>query len=205
MPIHPADAVPEKAQKAVDRIFSPLANEHLVLVYDRTVFGSAKKGMLVTDQRIIVYDDEEQRSVRYAQLTYAYWIALDAPHYKLVLTHDDGTSELNIYTNDAAHLDRIVELIRAQAAPDAWRDAEAAASDAREERIAEAAAVASDGRPIRVNSAPHIDPLCPHCEAPLQSVNERTLDGLLGVRYVYFCPSCRKVLGMSHRQGYLLS
>jgi hypothetical protein len=23
-------------------------------------------------------------------------------------------------------------------------------------------------------------------------------------RYVYFCPHCRKVLGFSHRQGYLL-
>ena len=34
---------------------------------------------------------------------------------------------------------------------------------------------------------------------------ERRLTGWLGVRYVCFCPHCLKVLGFSHRQGYLMS
>jgi hypothetical protein len=30
----------------------------------------------------------------------------------------------------------------------------------------------------------------------------RFLRGFLGRRYLYFCPHCRKVLGVSHRKGF---
>lgn len=45
-------------------------------------------------------------------------------------------------------------------------------------------------------------PVCPHCEAELDTVGFRSLQGTLGKRYVYFCPKCMKVLGVSHRKGF---
>ena len=46
------------------------------------------------------------------------------------------------------------------------------------------------------------DPVCPHCNQPLQEVWFKALEGFLGRRYVYFCSACRKVLGVSHRKGF---
>jgi len=36
----------------------------------------------------------------------------------------------------------------------------------------------------------------------LKTVFMHTLGGILGKRYVYSCPECRKVLGVSHRKGF---
>ena len=47
-----------------------------------------------------------------------------------------------------------------------------------------------------------ITPVCPHCDTELGAVWFRTLRGLLGKRHVYFCPKCKKVLGVSHRKGF---
>ena len=47
-----------------------------------------------------------------------------------------------------------------------------------------------------------IVPICPHCETALGSIQCQELQGLLGKRYVYFCPECKKVLGVSHRKGF---
>jgi uncharacterized protein with PIN domain len=47
-----------------------------------------------------------------------------------------------------------------------------------------------------------IIPICPHCGAELHEVWARRLRALFGVRYIYFCPNCRKVLGVSHRKGF---
>jgi len=55
---------------------------------------------------------------------------------------------------------------------------------------------------IILESKEDIDPLCPHCDRELQSVRMRELKGTLGKRYIYFCPHCRKVLGISHRKGF---
>ena len=46
------------------------------------------------------------------------------------------------------------------------------------------------------------DPICPHCSTALQKIWMQELTTLLGKRYVYFCSSCRKVLGISHRKGF---
>lgn len=46
------------------------------------------------------------------------------------------------------------------------------------------------------------DPICPHCEKPLRRVLARKMRTLLGVRFIYFCDGCRKVLGVSHRKGF---
>ena len=45
-------------------------------------------------------------------------------------------------------------------------------------------------------------PICPHCDKPLKEVWHRRLSGVLGRRYIYFCPFCRKVLGVTHRKGF---
>ena len=47
-------------------------------------------------------------------------------------------------------------------------------------------------------------PVCPHCSETLQEVWFRELRGILGKRYVYFCARCRKVLGVTHRKGFLM-
>jgi len=45
-------------------------------------------------------------------------------------------------------------------------------------------------------------PLCPHCQSEIRKVWYRRLIGLFGKRYIYFCPSCKAVLGISHRKGF---
>lgn len=45
-------------------------------------------------------------------------------------------------------------------------------------------------------------PLCPHCSTELQMVLCRELRGVLGKRYIYFCPTCYKTLGVTHRKGF---
>jgi uncharacterized protein with PIN domain len=46
-----------------------------------------------------------------------------------------------------------------------------------------------------------VTPICPYCEVELHDVSFQELSGFLGRRYVYFCPQCHKVLGLSHRKG----
>ena len=51
-------------------------------------------------------------------------------------------------------------------------------------------------------------PKCPHCSAELSTIRTRQLDlvgggsARFGKRYVYACPECRAVLGISHRKGF---
>lgn len=47
-----------------------------------------------------------------------------------------------------------------------------------------------------------VSPVCPQCSATLSSVWCRALSSVFGKRYIYFCPNCRKVLGVSHRKGF---
>jgi uncharacterized protein with PIN domain len=47
-----------------------------------------------------------------------------------------------------------------------------------------------------------VSPICPHCSAPIREVWYREVSSFLGKRYIYFCPQCRKVLGISHRKGF---
>ena len=47
-------------------------------------------------------------------------------------------------------------------------------------------------------------PVCPWCESSLDTVAYRRMyGGLWGKRHIYFCPSCSKVLGTSHRAFWL--
>ena len=45
-------------------------------------------------------------------------------------------------------------------------------------------------------------PMCPHGERQLTSIWRRALESVFGKRYVYFCPDCKKVLGISQRKGF---
>jgi hypothetical protein len=45
-------------------------------------------------------------------------------------------------------------------------------------------------------------PICPHCGKEIQEIAARRVDSVLGVRFVYYCCDCRKVLGVSHRKGF---
>ena len=47
-----------------------------------------------------------------------------------------------------------------------------------------------------------IFPICPHCQTEIHSLHYQEVQSALGKRYIYFCPQCRKVLGVSHRKGF---
>jgi hypothetical protein len=47
-----------------------------------------------------------------------------------------------------------------------------------------------------------IQPICPHCQTTLNVLWHQQIEGIMGKRYVYFCPHCHKVLGVSHRKGF---
>lgn len=55
---------------------------------------------------------------------------------------------------------------------------------------------------MKIENRENVSPVCPHCQAILQSLWYRKLRGALGRRYVYICPHCRKVLGVTHRKGF---
>jgi len=48
-----------------------------------------------------------------------------------------------------------------------------------------------------------VSPVCPHCKTSISTVWCQGITTLLGKRYVYFCPDCRSVLGVTHRKGLL--
>lgn len=47
-----------------------------------------------------------------------------------------------------------------------------------------------------------VTPICPHCNTQLTAIAFHELRAFLGRRYIYFCPNCQKVLGISHRKGF---
>lgn len=55
---------------------------------------------------------------------------------------------------------------------------------------------------IELQERNDVMPVCPHCTQELNVVWFREIRAWLGRRYVYFCPGCRKTLGVSHRKGF---
>lgn len=47
-----------------------------------------------------------------------------------------------------------------------------------------------------------ITPICPHCEQRISTLCYNEIKTTLGKRYIYFCGSCSKTLGVSHRKGF---
>jgi len=48
----------------------------------------------------------------------------------------------------------------------------------------------------------NVAPLCPHCEKDIRNLWYQEVKSFLGKRYVYFCSSCKKTLGVSQRKGF---
>ena len=55
---------------------------------------------------------------------------------------------------------------------------------------------------IELEERNDVVPVCPHCSEELSKVWMRHIRTWLGKRCIYFCPSCRKALGVSHRKGF---
>ena len=55
---------------------------------------------------------------------------------------------------------------------------------------------------IKLEERNDVLPVCPHCAQEVTTIWARRIRSLLGRRYVYFCPHCRKVLGVTHRKGF---
>jgi len=49
-----------------------------------------------------------------------------------------------------------------------------------------------------------VDPVCPHCNEAQHEIWFKEMKSTFGRRYIYFCSSCKKVLGISHRKGFLM-
>jgi len=54
---------------------------------------------------------------------------------------------------------------------------------------------------IEIEERNDVMPICPHCSEVLNAIWLRQIRSWLGRRFIYFCPNCRKVLGVSHRKG----
>jgi tRNA(Ile2) C34 agmatinyltransferase TiaS len=48
------------------------------------------------------------------------------------------------------------------------------------------------------------NPICPFCEKDIDGLMSRSIKADAGRGYVWTCPRCLKVLGVSHRSGYIL-
>ena len=59
---------------------------------------------------------------------------------------------------------------------------------------------------ITLNKCEYDDPrpVCPHCNIQLEAINMTEIKAVFGRRYIYFCPQCNKVLGISHRKGFFM-
>jgi uncharacterized protein with PIN domain len=55
---------------------------------------------------------------------------------------------------------------------------------------------------IEIQSKDDVQPVCPHCKNEVTMVWYQEIRGAFGRRYLYFCPHCRAVLGVSHRKGF---
>lgn len=62
--------------------------------------------------------------------------------------------------------------------------------------------------PIIVREDPDLVPLCPHCSRELSEIvatappASGSTSFKFGIRTVYACPTCRKVLGLSQRKTF---
>ncbi len=47
-----------------------------------------------------------------------------------------------------------------------------------------------------------VDPVCPHCDAVVDKIYSQQVAQGLGKAHLWFCVSCRKTLGVTHRKGF---
>lgn len=56
--------------------------------------------------------------------------------------------------------------------------------------------------PLTVEEREDLRPVCPHCTQQLDRLVSRRMRARLGKRFVYACPHCSALLGVSHRKGF---
>ena len=47
-----------------------------------------------------------------------------------------------------------------------------------------------------------ISPVCPSCDAPIEKVYGQQISQGFGKAHVWFCVSCKRSLGVTHRKGF---
>lgn len=55
---------------------------------------------------------------------------------------------------------------------------------------------------IKITETQSVEAVCPHCEKNLLEVFAQRIQSTFGVRFIYFCSNCKKVLGVTHRKGF---
>lgn len=55
---------------------------------------------------------------------------------------------------------------------------------------------------MRLEEKKNLTPICSFCEAPLETICAKKIKAsFFGVTFIYCCPSCKKVLGVSQRKS----
>lgn len=61
---------------------------------------------------------------------------------------------------------------------------------------------------VRIGEDPNLVPHCPYCNDAVTNIRARRMPAAgrpllrFGTRYLYACPRCNKLLGISHRKGF---
>lgn len=61
---------------------------------------------------------------------------------------------------------------------------------------------------VRIEEDPNLVPHCPYCNDAVTNIRARRMPAAgrpllrFGTRYLYACPRCNKLLGISHRKGF---
>ncbi|NOZ78999.1 MAG: hypothetical protein GXP48_07455 [Acidobacteria bacterium] len=55
---------------------------------------------------------------------------------------------------------------------------------------------------IAIEERTNVAPICPHCDQPLDRVARTRLKDTFGKAYIWVCPHCQKVLGVTQRKGF---
>jgi uncharacterized protein YbjQ (UPF0145 family) len=119
MALHLAATLPDKLRGRVLEYVPLEGDEQLRMVYDTTVLGSARAGLVITDRRFVVYDKDAATALRLADVT-----SIDlAPEHAGAFTlrvrgpADAATITLPVYL-DATGLEVICSVLNGFARPD---------------------------------------------------------------------------------------
>lgn len=55
---------------------------------------------------------------------------------------------------------------------------------------------------IKEISKEKVQIICPHCSTPIDNVWVCEHQSSIGKRFIYFCNTCQKLLGISHHRGF---
>ena len=190
MSIHVGSSLPEKITERLAEYRHLNSDETLLAVYDATVFGSGKKGLAFTSERVIEYDKEQAEEHLLSEMAYAACSQVGG-YLFLELIDIEGEKTAISISDSKKMVIALVEMLREHCDEERWARG-----------LAQRPLEPGGTIPVLPATA---TPLCPHCDGEIGHLAYHEMNTFLGKRYLYMCPSCRKVLGVSHRQGYLVS